>query len=153
MTDSLVEFFETGKLGMRDMVNDMLKQFQRLIVQRSIVNPLLSAGLGFLSDTFGMTFQDSVTTGVEPRAKGGSVTAGNPYLVGEQGMELFVPRSSGTIVPNHALAGGQPPVNVNFQVDATDANSFDNLIHQRQEMIVGMIEQAFNRQGKVGIYG
>lgn len=155
MTDSLVEFFETGKLGMRDMVNDMLKQFQRLIVQRAIVNPLLSMGLGFLGDHLGIQFQDSVTTPQVDgaRANGGSVTAGKQYLVGEQGMELFVPRSSGTIVPNHALAGGQPPINVNFQVDATDASSFDNLMQQRQDMIVGMVEQAFNRQGKVGIYG
>ena len=152
MTDSLMEFFETGKLGMRDMVNDMLKQFQRLIVQRSIVNPLLSMGLSFLSDTFGLKFQDSVKVD-GARANGGSVTAGKQYLVGEQGMELFVPRSSGTIVPNHALAGGQPPINVNFQVDATDASSFDNLMQQRQDMIVGMVEQAFNRQGRVGIYG
>jgi hypothetical protein len=152
MTDSLMEFFETGKLGMRDMVNDMLKQFQRLIVQRSIVNPLLSMGLNFLGDTFGLQFQDSVKVD-GARANGGSVTAGKQYLVGEQGMELFVPRSSGTIVPNHALAGGQPPINVNFQVDATDANSFDNQMQQRQDMIVGMVEQAFNRQGRVGIYG
>jgi hypothetical protein len=40
------------------------------------------------------------------RAIGGSVLAGMPYLVGERGMELFVPRSSGTIVPNHQLGGG-----------------------------------------------
>lgn len=34
------------------------------------------------------------------RAGGGSVNAWNPYLVGEQGPELFVPAMSGTIVPN-----------------------------------------------------
>jgi len=39
------------------------------------------------------------------RAEGGPVTAGRPYIVGEAGPELFVPRASGAIVPNHALAG------------------------------------------------
>ena len=34
-----------------------------------------------------------------PRALGGPVLSGMSYLVGEQGPELFVPRSSGTIVP------------------------------------------------------
>lgn len=34
------------------------------------------------------------------RASGGPVTAGMPYVVGEQGPELFVPRSSGNILPN-----------------------------------------------------
>ena len=41
---------------------------------------------------------------VPPRAVGGPVTAGMPYLVGERGPELFVPNSSGGIVPNGALS-------------------------------------------------
>ena len=38
------------------------------------------------------------------RAGGGPVWSGREYLVGEEGPELFVPRTSGTIVPN----GGTP---------------------------------------------
>ncbi len=38
-----------------------------------------------------------------PRAKGGPVKAGKPYLVGEKGPEIIVPKHSGTVVPNHAL--------------------------------------------------
>lgn len=41
---------------------------------------------------------------VTPRAAGGPVQAGGAYLVGEQGPELFVPKSSGTIVPNSRTA-------------------------------------------------
>jgi len=40
------------------------------------------------------------------RAEGGSVTGGTPYVVGERGAELFVPNSSGTIVPNSAMSRG-----------------------------------------------
>ena len=43
-----------------------------------------------------------VVGGVMPRAMGGPVTAGRPYLVGERGPELFMPGRSGTIVPNGA---------------------------------------------------
>lgn len=39
------------------------------------------------------------------RATGGPVSAFSPYLVGERGPEVFVPASSGNIVPNHALGG------------------------------------------------
>lgn len=46
----------------------------------------------------------------EARAMGGPVTGGNPYLVGEEGPELFVPGRSGNIVPNHALGGGSTNV-------------------------------------------
>lgn len=34
------------------------------------------------------------------RAAGGPVSAGQPYMVGEMGPEMFVPRQSGTILPN-----------------------------------------------------
>ena len=37
--------------------------------------------------------------GGEPRAEGGTVLAGRPYLVGEQGAEWFVPGSTGSVVP------------------------------------------------------
>jgi hypothetical protein len=39
------------------------------------------------------------------RAKGGPVSAGSPYMVGEQGPEMFVPKAGGTIVPNGSLGG------------------------------------------------
>lgn len=37
------------------------------------------------------------------RADGGPVSSGTPYLVGERGPEMFVPRSSGTIIPNDQM--------------------------------------------------
>jgi len=43
-------------------------------------------------------------SGVEPRAKGGPISAGAPYLVGELGPELIVPEQSGTVIPNNQLA-------------------------------------------------
>ena len=44
-------------------------------------------------------------TGVipEPRAEGGPVIEGRPYIVGEEGEELFVPNESGEIIPNDEL--------------------------------------------------
>ena len=37
------------------------------------------------------------------RAKGGPVAAGQPYMVGEKGPELFSPKTNGTIVPNNQI--------------------------------------------------
>ncbi|RLK45945.1 phage tail tape measure protein [Cupriavidus plantarum] len=45
------------------------------------------------------------------RASGGPVVAGQPYLVGEEGREIFVPSSPGTIVPNGKV-GGDVTVNI-----------------------------------------
>lgn len=54
------------------------------------------------------------------RANGGAVSSGTPYVVGERGAELFVPKSNGMIVPNNALGGGGTTINltVNGAIDA-----------------------------------
>lgn len=52
-------------------------------------------------------------------ANGGRPPVGKPSIVGERGPELFVPRSSGTIVPNHALGGS---ANVTVNVDASGSS-------------------------------
>jgi len=41
--------------------------------------------------------------GIEGKASGGLVKGGTPYVVGELGPELFVPKSTGAIVPNSLL--------------------------------------------------
>jgi hypothetical protein len=42
--------------------------------------------------------------GTNARASGGPVSGNTPYMVGEQGPELFVPSSGGSIVPNNQLS-------------------------------------------------
>ncbi len=57
-----------------------------------------------------------VASGSAPgRAFGGPVAAGRAYTVGEMGPELFVPTSSGTIIPNNRMGGG---TTVNVVVNA-----------------------------------
>lgn len=46
-------------------------------------------------------------------ASGGAVSPNRPYIVGEAGAELFVPSSSGRIVPNNKLGGGGSVININ----------------------------------------
>jgi len=50
--------------------------------------------------TFGGMFNPFENLNPEARRMGGPVTAGKPYLVGESGPELFMPRIDGTIVDN-----------------------------------------------------
>jgi len=45
-------------------------------------------------------------------ANGGRPPVGRPSIVGERGPELFVPRSSGTIIPNGGFGGANVTVNV-----------------------------------------
>ena len=56
--------------------------------------------------------------GIPQRATGGSVTGGQPYLVGERGPELFMPGRSGGIAPSGSFGGG-PTVVVNVDASGT----------------------------------
>jgi hypothetical protein len=69
-------------------------------------NPIVSGIGNLVSSAFGGF-----------RANGGSVTAGTPYVVGERGAELFVPKSSGTIIPNGGGAGTTINLTVNGAID------------------------------------
>ena len=48
-------------------------------------------------------------------AKGGKAEAGTAYVVGEQGPELFMPRVTGTVVPNNKLGGNTLNLTQNIQ--------------------------------------
>jgi hypothetical protein len=55
-----------------------------------------------------------------PRAMGGPVTAGTPYLVGEKGPEIVVPGQSGTVIPNNRIGvggGGGMVINITTGAD------------------------------------
>ena len=62
------------------------------------------------------------TAPVLPRALGGPVSGGSPYVVGERGPELFVPNSSGNIVPNNAMGGANIVVNVDASGSEVQGN-------------------------------
>ena len=84
------------------------------------------------------------------REKGGQVSQGKPFIVGEKGAELFVPNQSGNIVPNNKLmaSGG---VNVTFNINTVDARGFNELLTNSRGVIVGMINSAVNETGRKAI--
>ena len=80
------------------------------------------------------------------RRFGGSVNAGEPVTVGEQGQETFVPHASGRIEPN-----GNGGKTINFNITTVDATGFDELLQSRRGMIVNMVNRAMNDRGMVGV--
>ena len=86
---------------------------------RNIAKQLLNIGVNFaLFGTASGTGAGGGLLGGLFRADGGPVKGNSPYIVGERGPELFVPRSSGTVVPNHAMGGAT----VNVAVDASGSS-------------------------------
>jgi phage-related minor tail protein len=118
----------SGKLSINQLVNAILADFDRIAVSQFIVKPLE----GLISSIAG-----SILPIGGARAAGGPVDAGTPYLVGEQGPELFVPTASGFIAPNSAL--GRPQVTLNVQT--RDAQSF----LKSEAQIAAMLSRALAR--------
>lgn len=75
------------------------------------------------------------------RAAGGSVTAGQAYRVGEFGPELFVPNSSGRIVPN--AGGGSTIINLNGIIDGESA----------RRSIEKLLQDSARRTGAINLAG
>lgn len=76
-----------------------LKEFYaRPQVDKSSIEAARAAAQGLIRD-FGGLPQFSGGGGVPGRARGGPVTAGQPYIVGERRPELFIPNQSGRIIP------------------------------------------------------
>lgn len=91
--DALVDFAMTGEVDMQAMAVSMLKDIAR-IISKLLIMQAIEAGAGA-----GIPGLDKLIT---PRQHGGPVGADKPYMVGEQGPELFVPSGSGNIMSHDA---------------------------------------------------
>jgi tape measure domain-containing protein len=80
------------------------------------------------------------------RASGGTVSKGQPYLVGERGAELFIPNSTGQIAQSARGMGGGA-VSVNFNINTLDARGFDELLVRNRGTITQIINSAVNERG------
>lgn len=91
-----------------DVLRNLAQELLRLFLRQSLINPLASGISGIFSGWFapGGTTSAGTATVVPGKAVGGPVAGGSTYMVGEKGPELFVPDSSGRIIPNASLRGG-----------------------------------------------
>ena len=55
-------------------------------------------------------------------ANGGTARSGRSYLVGERGPEIFTPKTTGTVIPNHNLGGMGGSTNIVVNVDASGSS-------------------------------
>lgn len=121
LIDPFKQLSDMIQIDMGNGIKDLIKGTQTLNdVMRNMLNKMADAFLNLA--IFGNIGGGSVTGGLLGaifKADGGPVKAGGSYIVGERGPELFTPRSSGMITPNHALGGS---TNVIVNVDASGSS-------------------------------
>ena len=119
-------------------------------VARRLASILLQTGLKALGggDGVGLFSILGGDFGGGQKASGGPVRKGTSYVVGEKGPELFVPQSSGTVVPNGAMGGVNSVVNVTINGDSeeTDSTRSSELGRMIEASVVGVI----NRERRPG---
>ena len=128
MNSALDNFVRTGKLSFKDLTRSIIQDLIaiQLKAQASGLLGMLGKSLGFggggfMNDAGGMEVAGSLGF-----ANGGDPPVGKASIVGERGPELFVPRTAGTIIPNHALSGMGGTTNVtNNYINAIDTKSFE----------------------------
>jgi phage-related minor tail protein len=113
VANSIARAAEIGRTSMGNLTAAILADFDRIAAREFIAKPLES-------------LVGSVAGAILPlagaRAAGGPVAAGQSYLVGEAGPELFTPAGNGAITSNATLASARPQVVVN--ITTPDAQSF-----------------------------
>ena len=134
LTDAITVAQSFGD-AMRNVLGNLKQQLIKLALNRAIsgIGNALSGGKGFggfLGGLFGK------------RARGGPVSAGGAYVVGEKGPEILQMGSKGgNIIPNNQLGGGGSSINnmITVNVDASgtsvegdegQANSFGQALAQ-----------------------
>lgn len=117
MEDAFVKFATTGKISFSDLVNSILSDIARMYAKKataSLFDALFTLGGEQISSGLGSIFgSSSGSSGILAgfRASGGPVSGKSAYIVGEKGPELFVPNTSGQILPTGSF-GGTNGINV-----------------------------------------
>lgn len=119
LESALDTFVSTGKLKFGDLARSIIADLIKIQMRAQMTSIFGKLGdlLGF-GGGGGASGMFTGSTGmvggsILKSAGGNEIGAGQPSLIGENGPEMFIPRSAGTIVPNNrmgSLMGGGPQV-------------------------------------------
>jgi lambda family phage tail tape measure protein len=131
MEDAIVTFAMTGKLSFKSMADSIISDIVRILAKKAIMGAMSGGTTGILSGLAGLF----------GFASGGNVGRDQPIMIGEQGPEMFVPASNGTIIPNNKLnTGGGSPTNITYNIQAVDASSFRSMVARDPQFIYNITE-------------
>lgn len=143
-TDTLADMVMEGKFSFKSLADSIIRDLLRIQIKKNIADPIMKTGSNLLSNLVGSFF----------KAGGGDVKGGQPYIVGEEGPELMVPGSSGSIIPNHRLGDlntGSKSVNIvqNIHVDSrSDMSSIVSAMSTSKEQAKKEIMRSLKSNGE-----
>jgi lambda family phage tail tape measure protein len=130
MGNALDNFVDTGKLKFGDFAKSVIADIAKIALKAAVTKLFTLVGKSILG-----------------LAAGGPVMANKPYLVGEQGPELFVPNSAGSIMTNASMnknvgadSGMGATVNNTYitnNISAIDSRSVAQMFVENRKSLLG----------------
>ena len=137
-----------------DIANQLIRIFvieQAINAIKTLLTPFSAATpLGAGGGTVGKFGTLGPNYGIPQRAKGGPVSSGQTYMVGERGPELFVPGRSGTIVANDKMGGGSTNVIVNVDAKGSSVEGNEQGANQLGRVISAAVQSELIKQQRPG---
>lgn len=137
--------------AMKDMAKSVIDSLIKMLVQYYITQAIFGAITGGIGSLGGVGPTGLGPTTTSGRAVGGPVSGGRPYLVGENGPELFVPNSGGQIQPNGRMGGSGVTVNQTLNISTGVAQTVRaevaNLMPQIAQSAKAAVAEAKMRGG------
>lgn len=142
IANTIGEAFVSGEFNFKSFLGTMLKGLAQLILQLTIIEPLMKAvktSFGAGGGGFGSLFGNIASAFGGSFAEGGNPPVGKVSLVGENGPELLVPRGPMTVIPNHKLNGSNGSV-INISQNVVINGGIDSE-QRKQEVMREMAQQ------------
>lgn len=142
----------TGKFKFADFRDSVIRDIAAMMAKAAaskIIGTLL--GTAISAAVAPASIGGNAAQGLQlPRAKGGSVGGGEPYMVGERGPELFMPGQNGTIIPTRNLQAETKPQVVNnytYNVSAVDGQSVARFFMENKNLAAAAVNSARKERG------
>jgi len=147
ISNALDTFAETGKFKFSDFARSVIKDISLMIAKMLVFQAIGTALKAIFPES-------AVLMKIFGKEKGGPVAGNTPYIVGEKGPELFVPKSAGNIIPNNkldagteAMASGRvsaPIYNsyVTNNINALDSRSVAQVFAENRKILLGTVQMA-----------
>lgn len=140
-------------------MTSILDGIARQIARKGFIDPLSNSLTGLIGNAFSggnsLPWQKSggILSGIGSMlgfADGGSPPVGVPSIVGERGPEIFVPKTAGMVVPNHALGGSNVTVQNTWNIgDGVTQRQLAGLIPQIEARTMAAVAASIEQGGRM----
>lgn len=161
--DAFAKMASSGKFEFKGLLKYIMEEIIRFLMAKAVtmfITSFMGASSNSGSSGYGTTgnfYAQQAGDFSGGKATGGSTVAGNSYLIGEQGPEIWTAPAAGTVIPNDQLFGGgnQNNTTIVIKIDKsgnkqTEADNDDNFTRALAADVVRVVDQRIEEHKRSG---